>query len=141
MTLFNVGYSPTYMFDMRAHQLDAQVLIPIQDSNEMQMNIFELEKKLIKNDTYQSLAKKAYGTQLTTYAYSRALAAYMASLISANSKFDHFLKTNDSSLLSINERKGLSVFFGKGQCNQCHTAPLFSNFQQIFNTSKKNFTR
>lgn len=129
-TLFNVGFSPTFMFDMRAHNLDAQTTIPLQDSNEMQMNIFDLEKKLSKDKSYQLMAKKTYGTPLNIHAYTRALAAYMKSLISSTSRFDSFLISNDSiKYLSINERKGMAIFFGKGTCNNCHSAPLFSNYQ------------
>jgi cytochrome c peroxidase len=129
MTLLNVGFSPTFMFDMRAHNLDAQTTIPIQDSSEMQMNIFALEKKLSSDKTYDSMAKIAYGTPLNIHAYTRALAAYMKSLISADTKYDHFLQTHDSSLFTADERRGMTIFFGKGNCNSCHTAPLFSNFQ------------
>jgi cytochrome c peroxidase len=129
-TLFSVGFSPTFMFDMRAHNLDAQTTIPIQDSNEMQMNIFDLEKKLSGDKEYQAMAKKAYGTNLTIHAYTRALAAYMKSLISCTTRYDSFLITNDSlKYLSPSERGGMSIFFGKGNCNHCHTAPLFSNYQ------------
>lgn len=128
-TLLNVGFSPTFMFDMRAHNLDAQTTIPIQDSNEMQMNIFALEKKLSSDKTYQTMAQKAYGTHLSIHAYTRALAAYMKSLISSDSKYDLYFKTQDLSLFTENERQGKAIFFGKGNCNRCHSAPLFSNYQ------------
>jgi cytochrome c peroxidase len=129
MTLLNVGFSPTFMFDMRAHNLDAQTTIPIQDSSEMQMNIFALEKKFSTDVTYQSMAQKAYGTPLNIHAYTRALAAYMKSLISTDSKYDQFIKTQDSTLFTANEKRGMDIFFGKGNCNSCHSAPLFSNHQ------------
>jgi len=126
-TLMNVGFSPTFMFDMRSHSLELQPMLPIQDSNEMQSSIFDIERKLSKDATYQAMAKKCYGTPLTIYAYNRALAAYMKSLISANSRFDDYLSKNDSSVFTEKELKGKQLFFGKGNCNQCHVSPLFTN--------------
>lgn len=129
-TLLNVGFSSTFMFDMRSHNLDAQTMIPIQDSNEMQETIFHVEKKLSTDAEYEAMAKKAYGTKLTIYAYTSALAAYMKSLISSKTRYDKLQNTKDTSrLLSTNEINGMKLFFGKGKCNQCHTAPLFTNFE------------
>lgn len=127
-TLLNVGFSPTFMFDMRAHDLEIQPMIPIHDTNEMNMDMQKLEKKLKKDITYHSLSKRAYMRPLDANIITKSLAAYMKSLISSSSKYDRFLVTEDSSLFSLDERNGKQLFFGKGKCNDCHTAPLFTNY-------------
>lgn len=128
-TLLNIGYSPTFMFDMRSHDLEIQPIVPIEDTNEMSSNYDEIEKKLASDSTYQYLARKLYGIPLNRRSLTLALAAYMKSLISADSKYDDFLKSKDSLLFSKNEKRGMAIFFGKGNCNECHTAPLFTNYQ------------
>ena len=128
-TLFNIGFHPTLMFDNRSHSLELQPMLPIQDSHEMRETIFHIEEKLKNDRQYQQMSQAAFGDRLSIYNYNRALSAYMKSLISANSTFDLFYKSKDSSVLSPKEKRGMALFFGKGNCSSCHCFPLFTNFQ------------
>jgi cytochrome c peroxidase len=63
----------------------------------------------------------------------KALEAFERTIRSGESPFDRFargLRTRDPQLqqaLSIEARKGLRLFIGRGQCMLCHTGPLFSD--------------
>lgn len=126
-TLMNIGFSSTFMFDNRAQNLEIQSLIPLQDTNEMGGDINKIAKIFEKDQAYQELAKKAYGTSMDGYALTRSLAAFIKSLIAADSKYDAFLRNQDTSLFTNDELLGMKLFFGKAKCNSCHTAPLFTN--------------
>jgi len=63
----------------------------------------------------------------------RSIAAFERRLVSSNSRFDKFvdgLRDGDiakQNALSLNARKGLSIFLGKGNCTLCHFGPTLSN--------------
>ncbi|MFL5318440.1 MAG: cytochrome-c peroxidase [Myxococcaceae bacterium] len=50
--------------------------------------------------------------------FGQAIAAYESTLIPKDTKVDHFLEGTGT--LTVSEKKGLSVFNGKGQCIHCH---------------------
>lgn len=54
-----------------------------------------------------------------------ALAAYLRSLDSFDSRFDRAVR-GDTLALDARERFGFTVFMGKARCGTCHFAPLFS---------------
>jgi len=126
-TLLNVGFLKSFMFDKGSHNLEIQPIIPLLDTNEMNMTLLDLEEKFKKDHVYQSLSLKTYGRGLDRFAITRALAAYMKSLIACDARYDSFISTRDSTILSAYEKKGMQLFFGRGKCNQCHTAPLFTD--------------
>jgi cytochrome c peroxidase len=126
-TLLNVGFLHSFMFDRGSHNIEIQPIIPLLDTNEMNTGFIELEEKFKNDRRYQKLSMETYGRPLNRRTITWALAAYMKSLIASSSKFDSFLKTKDSRLLSSAELRGMNLFFGKGQCNQCHKSPLFTD--------------
>lgn len=67
--------------------------------------------------------------QLVRRAWERLLkawATYMSRLTSADSPFDRFAKGDDGAL-SPGQRRGLSLFFGKAGCVECHRGPMFTD--------------
>lgn len=126
-TLLNVGFLHSFMFDRGSHNIEIQPIIPLLDTNEMNTGFIELEDKFKNDGDYQKLSMRTYGRSLDRRTITWALAAYMKSLIACDSKFDSFLKTNDTSVLSLLELSGMRLFFGKGQCNHCHKSPLFTD--------------
>lgn len=62
--------------------------------------------------------------------YSKALAAYQRELVTRNSAYDRFVQ-GDESALNETQRKGLSLFFGKARCADCHNGPMFSDYRFV----------
>ena len=64
---------------------------------------------------------------------AKAMAAFVATLISGRTAFDDFrdaLARNDlrtASRYSLDAQRGLRLFIGRGQCSTCHVGPMFSN--------------
>lgn len=63
--------------------------------------------------------------------FGKAVDAYERQIVSTNSRFDDFYRdlvmgNADSEILSHEERLGLKLFVGKGQCVLCHSGPNFT---------------
>ena len=114
--LINRGYGRSFFWDGRAKTLEEQVLLPIQDSQEMDLSLDE--------------AARRAGVSVTELA--PALASFVRTLLSGDSKFDRFAD-GGTQTLSSDEQHGLSVFRGKGNCVACHVGPNFTD-EQVHNT-------
>ena len=66
-----------------------------------------------------------------------AFAAYQQSLIAGGSDFDHYYYNGNEDALTEEQKRGLAIFRGKGQCSSCHTIgeefSLFSD-EKLHNT-------
>jgi cytochrome c peroxidase len=76
---------------------------------------------------YPGLFNQAFGSPtITAERIAFAIAAYERTLISNQSPWDLYNAGNVNALTQ-QERDGMGIFFGPGQCNVCHPAPLFSD--------------
>ena len=55
----------------------------------------------------------------------KALAAYQRRLVSDDSPFDRFMAGDGE--ISESAERGMQLFFGRAECWECHTGPLFSD--------------
>lgn len=130
MSLVNTRYSEhgTFFWDQRVASLEELVLHPIQDPIEMGMTLEELEIKLAKQDYYKVLFKRAFGdTEISRDKISLALAQFVRTLISFNSKFDEGMATppmqNGGFVnFTLEENNGMRLF--QTHCGRCHGTPL-----------------
>ena len=110
--------SGRFFWDERAGTLETQVLTPVQDPVEMGMTLPALEAKLAAAGYYQPLFRAAFGTpEVTSDRVARALAQFVRSLVSADSRFDRGLAVGG---MTSQEREGLRLFNGQGECARCH---------------------
>lgn len=134
MSLSNARYyEPEHFFwDERAATLEDQVLMPIQDLIEMGMTLDSLESRLEVTDYYPILFEEAFGdVNITSERISFALAQFVRSMVSFESPFDAAVVANGGSTngnlpgLSALENLGKNIFFGRGNCDNCHETALF----------------
>jgi cytochrome c peroxidase len=115
-----------FFWDERASSLEAQILHPIQDTLEMGMELDALARKLGATPYYPALFTAAFGSpEVTSDGIAFALAQFVRSLVSAESRFDAVFATGGApnySLLSEQEREGLRIFNDAGDagCVNCH---------------------
>lgn len=91
MALGNAAfYKPgKFFWDERAATLEAQVLQPIQDPVEMGMTLSELVAVVSAQSYYPPLFQSAFGDPVvTSERISRALAQFVRSLVSSDSRYD-----------------------------------------------------
>ena len=109
-TLINRGYGRAFFWDARQRSLEQQVLTPIEDPNEMGSTVAEASARVGR----------------TPGEVAHALASYVRSILSGNSRFDRFVN-GDRTALSGEEQRGLTLFRGRGNCTACHVGPNFSD--------------
>lgn len=126
-SLLNVKDAKTLMFDGHITSLEGQAIVPIQDSNEMNMRMEKLIRKLKSIPEYNVAAKKLFGREFDPWVLTRSLAAYQRTLASENSAFDTYLKTLETKNLGKNAYRGWELF-QKFQCVECHQPPHFSDY-------------
>lgn len=94
MTIVNSRYysNGKFFWDERAVTLEDQTLMPIQHPVEMGMKLDSLEKRLAAKDYYKVLFRKAFGDEnITRDRVSKALAQFIRSMVSYQSKYDEGL--------------------------------------------------
>ena len=110
-----------FFWDQRAATLEAQVLQPIQNSVEMGMTLENLVIKLSVTSYYPALFTAAFGTpEITSDRLSRALAQFVRSLTSTQSKFDRGLTAGFNVVFTQQELTGQQIFDGPDGCAACH---------------------
>jgi cytochrome c peroxidase len=114
--LINRGYGRAFFWDGRAPSLEEQVLKPIQDPNEMDLPL--------------DLAAARVGMSAETL--GRSLASYIRSILSGDSPYDRFIG-GDTTALTADQRRGLEIFRGRGNCTACHVGPNLSD-ERFHNT-------
>ena len=131
-SLFNVAYSTIFFWDARAGSLEEQVFAPLFAEREMNLrDVPELLRRLRAAPRYRELFAKAFGANspadgndITLPNLARALAAYQRKLNITDTMYDRFVSGQDEAL-KTDQLRGMVAFFGQGQCNVCHIAPLF----------------
>lgn len=123
-SLFNVGYLGTLFWDGRRTTLEELVLDPFLNPLEHGLaNVQDLLGRLRANRSYVQQFSHAFpGAKepISKENVSLVLAAYVRSLSSANSPFDHYLYAEQKDALSPAAIRGLELFRGRAGCAECH---------------------
>ena len=130
--LQNLVWIKEYFYDGASNNLEMASLVPIHNELEMAETMPSIVKKLENDKAYQQMFLDAFGsTQVTSAGILKALAQYMAVLVSAESKYDLWKKEPIKYPLSSDEVQGYQLF--QQQCSSCHSGALFTNQSFINN--------
>lgn len=122
--LFNLAWHSNFFWDGGSSHIDMQPISPITNPVEMNENLPNVLVKLRRSIYYPAMFQKAFGSDtITTQGMTRALAQFMSSLISANSKYDK-VKAGTATL-TPDEQSGYNLF--KAKCESCHKEPLMTD--------------
>ena len=111
MALINLGYANSFFWDGRAPTLEEQILRPVRDPIEMHETWMQAMSELQAHPAYPNLFDAAFGTTtIDSTLAAKAIAQFLRTLISGNSKFDKVKRSED--VFTIDEAEGL-VLFGK----------------------------
>jgi cytochrome c peroxidase len=132
-SLWNVAFLKRLFWDGRSHTLEEQLQEPLYSAGEMGNTRAQLLTRLNAIAAYRQLFAQAFSGSSAGIQAEQvyvALAAFEASLISLNSRYDLYAH-GIADALSPHEIEGLNVFRSfVARCAECHTPPLFTN-QQI----------
>jgi cytochrome c peroxidase len=113
-----------FFWDERARSLEDQVLMPIQSKIEMGQDLTKLVEILGKDDRYPELFRKAFGAPtITPLRISRAVAQFLRSMVTYQSKYDEGLAKvlsvrDDFDNFTAEENRGKTLFLRS--CASCH---------------------
>lgn len=129
MTIINIAHSSSLFWDGRVKTLEEQVSFPIEDPIEMNEN-FGIALSRIANLPYykEKFAIAFKDGKVSDENLRKAVATFQRTIQSNDSKFDQFVKGNDT-IFSDEEVLGLHLYRTKANCISCHNTPYFSDNQ------------
>lgn len=140
MSLANLLWAGRFFWDGRSQSLEEQALIPIEDPLEMNHTLEGAVAALEALPMYQDQFKAAFGDPtITPERIGKALAQFQRTLISANSRYDQYLRGEYQP--TDLELQGIQLFFTHpipqiglrgGNCGDCHLGPLTSGERNRF---------
>jgi cytochrome c peroxidase len=134
LPLLNAAYSPSFLWDGAALNLEDQVRYPLRHPLEMDFTEREVVRRIENDPAVRAAFASAFGDPTVTYGrITQAIAAFEQSLVSMHSPFDDYYFGGRSDAVSPAAKRGFEVFRGKGQCASCHTftddRPFFTDFR------------
>ncbi|MDE1461308.1 cytochrome-c peroxidase [Spartinivicinus poritis] len=140
-------FPPTSRDEMRGQAGDVDVLGELNELAEFQPAFkgdtshlpkiwHGITQRVLEYSEYRTLLKKAYPTtpldEIGIQHLANALAAFEIDGFSFNdAPWDRYV-AGDINALSLKEKLGANLFFGKGNCASCHSGPLFTD-QKFYN--------
>lgn len=133
-SLWNSAYLKRFFWDARAASLEDQAKGPLYAHDEMGNTPEQLMQTLNDIPAYRQLFAEAFNRaskeKIQEQEILTAITAFETSLISLNSRYDHYAHGYHEAL-TPREIAGMNVFRSfVARCAECHTPPLFTN-QQI----------
>ena len=108
------------------------MLQPVINSLEMDLEIPAAVARLVADPGYSMEFREVFGREPNQDGLARALASYVRTILSGDSRYDRFL-AGATEALDETERMGLDVFRGKGNCGTCHVGPNLTD-ERFHNT-------
>ena len=127
LSLVNLAWNKNFMWDGGVNNLEVQPLAPITSPVEMDNTLETIVSRLSKSPSYQKKFKLAFGdtASVTGQRVLKALAQFMVSIQSYNSKYDKVMRHGTGVVFTESENHGLKLF--RKHCESCHKEPLFTN--------------
>lgn len=130
-TLINRAWGKSQFWDGRAPTLEAQILSPLTNPDEMGMTTAGVVEKVRSIKGYGPLFAAAFGDSAVTYdRIAKAIATFERTIVSGNSAYDRYA-AGDKSALTKEQKDGLDFFERTGECAECHNGPNFSNEKYV----------
>lgn len=125
-TAMNTASRSSFFWDGRSATLAEQALQPIQNPDEMNLPIEEAVRRLRQNEQYRQWFKDIFGKQPNSHNLGEAIAAFEQTLETANTPWDKYVVSNDSTLITATVLEGSLLFRTKARCVECHFTPDFT---------------
>lgn len=124
-TLLNASFQAVQFADSRVSFLEDQASDVIRNPQEMHGSLPDAVESLRNQDEYKRLFEASYKDGLTENNLKNAIASYIRSLSSLDSRLDRYFRGSDATL-TLEEKYGFNLFMGKAKCATCHFFPLFN---------------
>lgn len=124
--LVNIAYNKNLTW---AHseltRLERQIIIPLFGEQPLEMGVTGHEEKVLsrfETDKYKQLFDEAFDNEKANFDHIvKALASFVRSLVSFNSRFDQYAYNMQDDALNESEIRGMDLFFSERlECHHCH---------------------
>jgi cytochrome c peroxidase len=131
-TMWNIGYHKEWYWDGRAKTLEAQARAAWSGVNmgalgrDGKPSMDDICKKLDALAGYRAQFQAVFGAGCTPDHVSKALAAFMRTIVASESKWVRF-REGDKRAFSAAAQRGHAIFEGKARCANCHAGVLLTD--------------
>lgn len=135
LSLVNVAYDSTLTWaNPSLVTLESQMLVPLFGTRPVEMGITDANKRAVlariqKDPWYAKQFRRAFPhleRPITWTTVIRSIAAFQRSIISADSRYDRYLR--GKAKLTAAQERGMNLFMGeKAECHHCHGTFIFSD--------------
>lgn len=122
----NVAFMKEFTWDGATSHLDLFSIIPITNPLEMDESITSVLAKLQADEDYRVRFSNAFENgEINSENFFKALSQFMLMMVSANSKYDKYVRNEEGGDFTEIEVEGLGLFETK--CASCHSSDLFTD--------------
>ncbi len=126
-TIVNAAFNNLQMWDGRKASLEDQALGPFESTDEQNLPLEELEKRVSGIPGYVAMFDRAYpGEPVTRSTIAKAIASFERTILSEDSAFDRW-RAGDENAMSAAAKRGFETFNGKAECALCHQGFNFTD--------------
>lgn len=131
-TLVNAVFARRFFADLRANRIADVLAHVVTNRREFGSSLIDMVGRLRSSTEYERLFAAAFPGEQATQSIDvtnvgRALAAYLATLISFDSPVDRYLR-GENVALADDVRRGFNLFMGRAACATCHFPPTFAGY-------------
>lgn len=121
----NMAFQGEYFYDGASNSLEMLSIVPIHNPVEMNETLEGITDKLKQDKEYVHLFSDAFGSDVTSGNILKALGQFMTMMVSANSRYDKYVRNEPGGTMSAQELQGRELFAAK--CAACHATDLFTD--------------
>lgn len=122
----NMAFQGEYFYDGASSSLEMLSIVPIHNPVEMDENLESIVLKLKQDPVYVKLFSQAFANkEVSSGNMLKALGQFMTMMVSANSRYDKYVRNEAGGTLSTQELQGRALF--QTNCATCHATDLFTD--------------
>jgi cytochrome c peroxidase len=129
-TLLNVAFAPTYYWDGRAPTLEKNVAAAWRGQMGLKddAGATEIAGRIREIAGYAEQFRKVFNEAPTPDNIAKALASYLRTLLSGNSRYDRF-EAGDAKAYTPAQARGAELFKTKAKCSLCHAGAMLTAYE------------
>lgn len=121
----NMIFQSEYFYDGASSSLEMLSIVPIHNPVEMDETLENIAFKLQQDPAYAKLFREAFNSDATSGNILKALGQFMTMMVSANSRYDKYVRNEPGGTMSPQELQGRNLF--AQNCAACHATDLFTD--------------
>lgn len=122
----NMAFQSEYFYDGASNSIEMLSIVPIHNPVEMDETLETIVSKLRQDPVYVKLFAQTFeNKEVSSGNMLKALGQFMTMMVSANSRYDKFVRNEPGGTLSSQELQGRALF--QSNCATCHKTDLFTD--------------